>query len=168
MAPEKEKSAVRMRISFDLDEVIFVDPRNHKTEPRPGFPLDHIFTEYVRYGTPYLINELQKQGFEVWVYTSSFRSEHYIKKLFRHYGIKFDGIVNGQRHAREVQGKKAEPMPTKLPSFYRISLHVDDESVVVTYGRHYGFDVYQLDAQDDEWAEKIIKRAHQIKKKQGL
>lgn len=158
----------KMRVSFDLDEVIFVSPANHKTEPELRFPLNKIYQERVRYGTPYLINELQRQGFEVWVYTSSFRSERYIKHLFRHYGIKFDGIVNGQRHEREVQGSKPQRMPTKLPTYYHISLHIDDEAVVVTYGKTYGFDVFQLDAQDDEWAEKIIARAHQVKRKLEL
>ena len=59
-------------------------------------------------------------------------------------------------------------MPQKVPTHYRISLHVDDESVVVTYGKIYGFDVYQLDAQDDDWAEKIIERAKQVREKQEL
>ena len=52
-----------------------------------------------------------------------------------------------------------------MPNFYRISLHVDDETVVVTYGKQYGFDVFQLDAQDDDWKEKVIARAEQIRKR---
>ena len=50
-----------------------------------------------------------------------------------------------------------------MPNHYRISLHVDDESVICSLGRQYGFQTYQLDAQDDEWAEKIIRRAEEIK-----
>lgn len=158
----------RMRISFDLDEVLFVSPDDHKTEPELRFPFNRIYTERVRLGTPRLIDELQKQGYEVWVYTSSFRSEKYIRGLFRHYGVRFDGIINGQRHQREVQKGRTESMPMKMPSFYRISLHVDDEAVVATYGKSYGFDVYQLNAQDDDWAEKIIQRAKEVKKRKEL
>ena len=58
-----------------------------------------------------------------------------------------------------------ETLPQKVPTHYGISLHVDDESVVATYGKLYGFEVYQLDAQDDDWVEKIIERAAAIKKK---
>ncbi|MCR5421934.1 MAG: hypothetical protein K6E98_13125 [Lachnospiraceae bacterium] len=102
----------------------------------------------------------------MWVYTSSFRSESYIKSLFRHYGVRFDGIVNGDRHLKEVQRNNKTTLPQKVPSRYRISLHVDDETVICTLGRQYGFNTYQLDAQDDDWEDKIVNRAEQIKKRE--
>ena len=155
----------KMRISFDLDEVLFVNPATHETEKELRFPLNLIYKERLRLGTPELINTLQKMGFEVWVYTSSFRSISYIEKLFKHYGIRFDDIVNGTRHLKEVQRDKKEVLPQKVPSRYRISLHVDDETVICSLGREYGFEAYQLDAQDDEWEEKIVQRAEEIKRR---
>ena len=155
-----------MKVSFDLDEVLFVSPETHKTEPPPRFPFNRIFKERLRYGTPELIRTLQKMGYEVWVYTSSFRSEQYIRQLFRFYGVRFDGIVNAQRHLREVQRDRRETLPQKMPNYYRISLHVDDESVICTNGRRYGYEVYQLDAQEDDWKEKIIARADEIRKRE--
>lgn len=157
-------SAGRMRVSFDLDEVLFVSPETHKTEPPPVFPLNNLFRERLRLGTPELINGLQKMGYEVWIYTSSFRSERYIKTLFRLYGVHFDGIVNATRHLKEVQGNRSYKLPQKMPNHYKISLHVDDESVICASGRQYGFRTYQLDAQDDDWKEKIIQRAEEIKR----
>ena len=157
-------TANKMRVSFDLDEVLFVSPVTHKTEPALVFPLNRIFKERLRLGTPELIGRLQKMGFEVWVYTSSFRTERYIRTLFRLYGVRFDGIVNGTRHLKEVQRNNKTVMPQKLPNHYRISLHVDDETVICTLGRQYGFRTYQLDAQDDDWKEKIIARAEEIRK----
>ena len=153
-----------MRVSFDLDEVLFVSPKTHKTEPELPFPLNKLYQERLRLGTPELINELQKLGYEVWVYTSSFRSERYIRRLFHHYGVRFDGIVNGNRHLEEVQGKNATPLPQKLPNRYRISLHIDDEEVICSAANQYGFKAYQLNAQDDDWKEKIIERAEEIRK----
>lgn len=161
---KEHRPAARMRVSFDLDEVLFVDPKTHKTEKALPFPLNKIYKERLRLGTPELIWELQIQGYEVWVYTSSFRSERYIRNLFRFYGVKFDGIVNGDRHLREVQRNNTTTLPQKLPNRYRISLHVDDEAVICSMGAQYGFRTYQLDAEDDEWKEKIIKRAEEIKK----
>ena len=158
-------SNTKMRVSFDLDAVLFVNPATHKTEPPLPFPLSGMFKERLRLGTPELINTLQKMGYEVWVYTSSFRSEWYIRTLFKCYGVRFDGIINGERHLKEVQRDRKERLPQKMPNFYRISLHVDDETVVVTYGKQYGFDVFQLDAQDDDWKEKVIARAEQIRKR---
>jgi len=156
--------AEKMRVSFDLDEVLFVSPETHKTEPPLPFPLDRIYRERLRLGTPDVIRTLQKMDYEVWVYTSSFRSERYIRSLFRHYGVRFDGIVNGNRHLKEVQRDNRTILPQKMPNRYRISLHVDDESVICSLGPQYGFKAYQLDAQDDDWKEKIIARAEQIRR----
>ncbi len=160
----KKKVAVTnsIKVSFDLDEVLFVSPDTHKTEPALPFPLNKIFIERLRYGAPELINELHNRGYEVWVYTSSYRSERYIKLLFKCYGIHFTEIVNAQRHLKEVQRDRKEMLPQKLPNNYRISLHIDDEEVVATYGKAYGFEVFQLNAQDDDWADKILARMSQI------
>ncbi|MBR6478367.1 MAG: HAD family hydrolase [Lachnospiraceae bacterium] len=154
-----------MRVSFDLDEVLFVFPENVKAEPELKFPWNRIYKERLRLGTPDLINGLQKLGYEVWVYTSSFRSEKYIRDLFRHYGVKFDGIVNGTRHLKEVQRDSSQILPQKVPSRYRIALHVDDETVICSYGREFGFEAFQLDGPDDEWKEKVIARAEEVKRK---
>ncbi len=154
-----------MRVSFDLDEVLFVSPDTHKTEKPLPLILGRIYKERLRLGTVELINSLQKMGYEVWVYTSSYRSQRYIRHLFRLYGVKFDGIINAQRHLAEVQRDRKQILPQKVPSMYRISLHVDDESVICSLGRQYGFEAYQLDAQDDDWKEKVIARAEEIKKR---
>ena len=158
------KNRDRMRVSFDLDEVLFVSPQTHKTEPAPIFPLNRIFRERLRLGAPALIRALQGLGYEVWVYTSSYRTTRYIQTLFALYGVRFDGIVNAQRHLREVQRDHGTVLPQKLPNRYRISLHVDDETVVCSYGREFGFHAYHLDAEDEDWKEKIIARAEAVRR----
>ena len=157
----------KMRISFDLDEVLFVSPKTHKIEKPPVFPFNLMYKERVRFGASELINKLQELGYEVWVYTSSYRTESYIKNLFRFYHIRFNGIVNAQRHLAEVQRNNKTILPQKLPNRYRISLHIDDETIVCTLGQQYGYNTYQLNAQDDDWKEKIIERAAQIRNNLG-
>ncbi|MBQ9008890.1 MAG: HAD family hydrolase [Clostridia bacterium] len=157
-----------MRVSFDLDEVLFVSPETHKTEPALPFPLRNLFQERLRLGTPELIWDLQAQGCEVWVYTSSFRSERYIKALFRLYGVKFNGIINGYRHQKEVQSHSSTILPQKMPNRYRISLHIDDEDVICSSAGQYGFRAYQLNAQDDDWAAKILKRVEEVRQIEGI
>ncbi len=154
----------KMRVSFDLDEVLFVDPKDHKVEPQLSWPFCLIYKERLRLGAARLIPKLQEMGYEVWVYTSSFRTEKYIRRLFKHYHVKFDGIVNGQRHMDEVQRGKRDTLPNKMPSKYRISLHIDDEEIVAVQGRTYGFNVYRLDAQDDDWEAKVIAEVKRIEK----
>ena len=163
---KNKENEEKMRVSFDLDEVLFVSEETHQTEPAPFFPLNLIFRERLRLGCPELIRTLQKMDYEVWVYTSSFRSESYIKALFFFYGVKFDGIVNGHRHLKEVQRENRTMLPQKLPNMYRISLHIDDETIVCSLGRQYGYNAYQLNAQDDEWKEKIIAKAEEIRRRE--
>lgn len=153
-----------MKISFDLDEVLFVSPDYMETEPELRFPLNKMFPERLRKGTVYLINELQRRGFEVWVYTSSFRTDVYIKSLFKRYGIHFNDIVNGYRHREEVQGSKAETLPQKMPTFYRISLHVDDEDAIIENGKRYGFRVLRVCEPDEHWTDKVLAEAERIRK----
>ena len=54
--------AQKMRVSFDLDEVLFVSPQTHKTEPPPPFPFNRIYVERLRLGAPDLIRQLQALG----------------------------------------------------------------------------------------------------------
>ena len=147
-----------MRVSFDLDDTLFVSPDTFQVEEALKFPWNKIYKERLRYGTVRLLNELRKEGVEVWIYTTSFRSERYIRGLFRKYGIKLDQIVNGARHRDEVQRDKQEPMPSKYPSWYRIDLHIDDDISVLNNGRVYGFKVFLIGEQDDQWTDKILER----------
>ena len=116
-----------MKISFDLDDVLFVDPKEMETEPPLRFPFNRMYKERLRKGTVDLIKELQNRGFEVLVYTSSLRSIPYIRSLFKHYKVSFSDIINRERHLREVQrgrrqsqsgrahdGKKGQP-PSAAP-----------------------------------------------------
>ena len=82
--------------------------------------------------------------------------------------MRLDGIVNGDRHLREVQRNNKTILPQKLPNRYRISLHIDDEEVICSLGPQYGFRTYQLNAQDDDWKEKIIARAEEILVRKGV
>lgn len=153
-----------MRVSFDLDDTLFVDPKRFKTEKAPTFPLNKIFRERLRLGTKELFNYLKEHNIEPWVYTTSFRSERYIRGLFRCYGIRLCEVVNGERHAREVQRDKGEALPSKYPGKYRIDLHIDDDISVKQNGDTYGFRVHIIGAEDDMWTEKIINKIEKISK----
>ena len=153
-----------MKISFDLDDTLFVSPDKFKTEKPPCFPLSLIFKERLRLGTRELFGYLWENNIDVWIYTTSFRSESYIRGLFRCYGIKVGRIINGAVHAREVQGDRREAMPSKYPAKYRIDLHIDDDPSVAQNGRIYGFKVFLVGGQDDAWTEKIIEKIKAMRK----
>ncbi len=138
-----------MIVSFDLDDTLFIHPQTCEAERRLPFPLHLLFHDRLRKGTVSLFRRLKAQGISVWIYTTSYRSPRYIRHLFRCYGIEPDNIVNGERHETEVQGSRAEAMPSKYPSKYRIALHVDDDPSVQKNGEVYGFSVCLIRPEDD-------------------
>lgn len=152
-----------MIVSFDLDDTLFVNPQVCDTEPLLRFPLRFLYRDRLRKGTVSLLSEMQAQDISVWIYTTSYRSPSYIRSLFRAYGIQIDGIVNGERHHREVQGEKAEAMPSKYPSRYRIALHVDDDVSVAQNGEIYGFRVCLIQQNAENWEAKIWREIEQIR-----
>ena len=123
-----------------------------------------LYKERLRLGTIELIKRLQEDQIEVWIYTTSFRTQEYITDLFKRYGIILQGIVNGQRHHKEVQGTKKEPMPSKYPARYRIDLHIDDDISVAQNGKLYGFNVFIVEYDHKEWVKEILEQVNKIKK----
>ena len=116
-----------MKVSFDLDDTLFVSLNEFKTERAPRFPYNRKYKERLREGTIELFEKLSEMGADIWIYTTFFRSVRYIRGLFRCYGLKVDDVVNGEWHAKEVQGERAEAMPSKYLGKYGIDLLVDDD-----------------------------------------
>lgn len=152
-----------MRISFDLDETLFVNPEKIKAEPMLKFPFLYFYKERLRYRAPELMRRIKQNGYELWIYTTSFRSVKYIKKYFKHYGVKIDGVINGQLHEAEVQRNSKYILPSKMPGRYRINLHIDDDISVKQNGGIYGFKVFLLDNENTKWVEEIWDLIQKIK-----
>ena len=53
-----------MIISFDLDDTLYVSPKNFETEKELKFPWNKIYKERLRFGTKELFEKLQADGFE--------------------------------------------------------------------------------------------------------
>lgn len=154
-----------MIVSFDLDETLFVNPEKVPTEKPLKFPFNKIYRDRLRAGAVDLLDWINRSDIKLWIYTTSYRSERYIYNIFRHYNIKIDYIVNGKRHAEEVQGSRKEIMPSKYPAKYHIDLHIDDEISVYQNGIAHGFRVYLLREDDNDWADNI---KSEIKRVRGI
>lgn len=147
-----------MRISFDLDETLILSDPNRPYENIPWYA--RLFCrERLRRGTIALARELEQMGFRICIYTTSFRSPRYINRLFRRHGIKLDLIVNAAIHEQIVRQNRSTIMPSKVPSKFGITLHVDDEISVRDNGVQHGFEVLLIDSKDPEWTKKVVDRA---------
>jgi hypothetical protein len=153
-----------MIVSFDLDDTLFVDPEKVEIERPIKFPFNLIYKDKMRKGTIELFDQIKKMNHKVIIYTSSYRSIDYIKGYFKKYkiSIKSKDIINGKRHAEEIQKDHNKILPSKIPSRYGSDLHIDDDITVEQNGQIYGFDVYLINVQDKDWVSKILKEIQRI------
>ena len=143
-----------MRIAFDLDNTLIRGEHDFALEtPTRPFWAWLLGKEALRAGTGELCAYCRAQGWEVWVYTTSYRSAGYIRRLFWLHGIRLAGVVNQARHDREVTVRS-----TKYPPRFGIDLLIDDSEGVRLEGERYGFNVLVVSSLDAEWAAKVRAR----------
>ena len=68
-----------MNISFDLDSTLIPNGKEFETENRNGIA-KLLGIEEIRKGTRELISDLQKQGHDIHIYTTSFRTKRKIRR----------------------------------------------------------------------------------------
>ena len=148
-----KKSRRNMCVSFDLDEVLLTDGSVYPAHREFGFLRRRIYRKTLRRNAPILIRELQRMGFDVWVYTGEYYPDRYIRRLFRLHGVKVDGVINGMRH-RKGKSKIREAFSGK----YRISLHADNGGLTCVRTRTGEYEMYDIDSVDHDWANQIVQK----------
>lgn len=140
-----------MRIAFDLDNTLIRNDFDFPLAPahRP-FLQKLLQTEPLRLGIQELFAFCRKQGWQVWIYTTSYRSPFYIRKMLWVYNLRVDGIINQARHTKQVRVRS-----TKHPPTFGIHALVDDSRGVQLEGERFGFAVIQIDPQDATWVDTI-------------
>ncbi|MEI2429785.1 hypothetical protein RDV84_20100 [Lysobacter yananisis] len=142
-----------MRIAFDIDGTLTpLGAGQFPAAPLP-FPLRLLWREPLREGTVALMRELQADGHEVWVYTSSLRSPAYLRLWLRCAGIRLAGVVNGDAHAQALRGRAVAP--SKFPPAFGIDVLVDDSAGVAMEGEAHGFRVVLVAPGDRAWADNV-------------
>ena len=152
-------AARRPVISFDLDDCLIcyddAVPCEPDLVPRPLRPW---FREPLRRGTRKLADELVRRGWDVWVFTTSYRSPRKVRWWFRFHGIRLAGVVNQAVYERAVSPDGWQ-RPSKYPPAFNIDLHVDDSEGVRMEGERHGFDVVVVRPDDPGWAGRVLAAA---------
>lgn len=99
------------------------------------------------------LRELQTDGHEVWIYTSSLRSKRYLYLWLLCAGIRLGGVVNAIAHANALRGRPVGQ--SKYPPAFGIDLLVDDSAGVEAEGDRHGFRVVTIDPGDQYWTSKV-------------
>lgn len=145
---------LRPKIAFDLDDTLIPTTTIFAIgSQKAPFPLNLFFKEELRVGTIALMKELS-QEYEIWIYTTSFRSKFYLKAWFYSMGVKLDGIVNAQIHRESLQGGKYAHF-SKAPKAFDISLLIDDSMGVKLECERQGVEVLILEPMDNDWVFKV-------------
>jgi hypothetical protein len=146
----------RRVIAFDLDDTLIPCLEGFPTETL-GFWARRLGAERLRLGTPTLIRTLIFQGWDVWVYTTSFRSPFAIRCLFLAHGIRLRGIVNQARHHRVVtRSGQPDQVCSKYPPAFGIDVLVDESEGVAIEARRFGFSVIRVLPDDPRWADRLL------------
>jgi hypothetical protein len=138
-----------MRIAFDLDGTLIPAPGSVMRTERLGLLARLISSERLREDAPGLFQELQQQGHEVWLYTTSLRGPNRLRLWFASIGVRLDGIVNQARHASAMKDKAIHC--SKYPPAFGIDLLIDDADGVRLEGERYGFSVLHIHKEDTSW-----------------
>jgi hypothetical protein len=71
-----------MRIAFDLDDTLFPSVHTFATERPPRRLLGRLFCQIpLRLGTTRLLRTLTDRGHDLWIYTTSLRSQFLIRQI---------------------------------------------------------------------------------------
>lgn len=152
-----------MRISFDLDDTLIC--RQTETPAEPGLPwLARLLStqEPLRLGTLALMRQLQSEGWELWIYTTSLRKPSMVRRWFRFHGIVIAKVINQDTHQAAAIRAATGTWPSKNPAAFGIDLHVDDSQGVYLEGQQYGFAVIVVDVNDQSWAARVSAAAKSV------
>ena len=147
-----------MRSAFDLADTLIPSMDSFPLEARPrGFLSWFVSTEPLRQGTRQLMQELSRQGHELWIYTTSLRSPFEVKVNLRCYGIHVRGVINGKHHEKEMAKRGPDYLSLlKFPPAFEIDLLVDNCEGVLRDAEQRGFALVQVHPDDEQWADKVL------------
>ena len=160
-----EVSTHEKRATIDLDEVVFASSQEETAEKRRGIPFYGLQKKRLRLGIPALFQNLRLKGYDIWVYSSNFYSVDDIGRFFKHYGVSVDGIITGIKKKSGSPSKEKKKTDELIANKYRMTLHIDRDILVATYGRSGDFREAAIKADSPgTWSAAVIDALEGIEK----
>lgn len=160
-----ENSLHDKRVTLDLDEVVFRPADNGYLEKKAfTFPMSLRFKKRLRLGIPALFYYLVKHGYDIWVYAADFYSIDDIRKFFRAYSVHVDGIITGMGKQEQNKSESAVRMKELINNKYKMTLHIDNETILETHSKSKEFKEYEILSSEEEWSKRVIEKIEEIEK----
>ncbi len=153
-----EKARSDKRATLDLDEAVFAGEGDPFLEKKPPFPMDRIYTRRLHAGIPALFHFLKRRNYDIWLYTAKSEPADRIFRFFGYYRIPVTGVVNGTGIKAARRADSVREMEKMISEKYRITLHIDSNTVVRTFsspedGR---FEDHTLSGDPSSWSREVI------------
>ncbi|MFT4668231.1 MAG: hypothetical protein ACI8YQ_001023 [Polaribacter sp.] len=142
-----------MIISFDIDETLISHVNEFQSES-PTIRSRIFKTEKIRKGTIKLFQKIKEENHEIWIYTTSFRSQLKLRLTFFAYGLYPTKFINETLNRKAL--KKANCTASKNPNLFGIDIHVDDSEGVRIEGERYEFKTIIVKPDDINWQAKVL------------
>ncbi|MBL8850588.1 MAG: hypothetical protein JNG89_12990, partial [Planctomycetaceae bacterium] len=157
--------------SFDLDDtlVLYGDGRPRESCGIPWL-LRSWLRDPLRAGSRDLLQRLHDRGIEIWVYTTSWRSEFSIRVWWRLNRLPpLGGVVNQGRHEQGMRSLGLARPPTKLPGHWGIDVHFDDsDGVRQEQATHSVVRIVVISPDDENWTRRVMDAVDQELESRGL
>lgn len=149
-----------MIISFDIDNTLIPYSNEFEVEHKTLIS-KMVKAEPIRKGTIDLFKEIENRGNEIWIYTTSFRSNFSLRKTFKSYGLNISRVINEQINQAAL--KKHNCQASKNPNLFGIDIHIDDSKGVGIEGKRFGFKTIIIATDDTNWGNTVLDGIDEMK-----
>ena len=144
------------RVTFDLDEVVFVSDNQTAMENALNFPFNKIYKQRLKLGIPSLFYYLTTHDYDVWVYSANYYGLDYTRNLFKHYHTTLDGIITGTGRKGIIDEKTRQKMKEMVEGHYQMTIHIDNNSLTCVNTDTKEFTDYTLSGSTETWAREVM------------
>ncbi len=152
------------RVTMDLDEVVFRLPTDKNLEKAPAFFHGRLAKKRIKLGIPALFHYLTMHKYDIWVYSADYYSIDDIKRFFKKYQVNVDGIITGTGKKNNKNTEAARNMEKLIANKYAQTIHIDNDTLVVSHGAGGEFEDYTIEGPENEWSKKVLNILQSIEK----
>lgn len=117
----------------------------------------------IRRGAPAVLHTLERNGYDIWLYSSQYHSADTVQSYFRKYHVKITGVVSamGRRVFQNVNNTKVEKM---IHEKYRQTLHIDNDMVMLACSDVREPLEFKLSGAPETWSKEVVDVIGKIEK----
>lgn len=143
------------RVTLDLDEVVFCGEGEAAEKKRGGF-FGRKDKKSVRLGIPALLHFLTRQGYDIWVYTSGYYSDDFIRNYLKKYRVIVDGVITGMARKTADRKELQEKTEQMVARHYKETLHIANDSIVRIKHGTKDFEDFEVKTDPENWSYTVM------------